>query len=180
MGLKDLLAAEGITNCVELDWWETRKIKAPAGEVEVTLLPARHWSARSLFDKNCTLWGSFAARTSQGNYYFAGDTAYCDRLFAAIGRRFGPFDLSLLPIGAYRPRVVHRNSHCDPREAVLMHNELRSKRSLAIHWVSVIMLRFRLYPCLLTIINIPMIYIFFLYIILFLFVFYVYFRAHLI
>lgn len=135
LGLKKLLASVEVSNCIEMDWWETRTFAVTRSEtstngsialsqivdnktirklresesvsIEVTCLPARHWSNRTPFDVNKTLWASFAVKSSMGNYYFAGDTGYCNRLFKSIGATHGPFDLSLIPIGAYKPRRYH-------------------------------------------------------------------------
>ena len=80
-----------------------------------------------------TLWGSFVIRTTRGNLYFAGDTGYGPHL-AATGARHGPFALSLLPIGAYEPRWFMKDVHLNPAEAVLAHRDLRSVRSIGIHF----------------------------------------------
>ncbi len=66
-------------------------------------------------------------------FWFGGDTAYSDA-FEQIGRRLGPFDVSAIPIGAYYPRWFMGHVHADPAEAVGIHRDLRSRRSLAIHW----------------------------------------------
>lgn len=70
----------------------------------------------------------------QARIYFAGDTAYCPSLFKTIGDLYGPFDLSLIPIGAYKPRWFMKDVHCNPTEAVQIHLDLKSKQSAAIHW----------------------------------------------
>ena len=77
-----------------------------------------------------------APAPTQLSFYFAGDTGYPDSfpLHRQIGDRLGPFDLAAIPIGAYKPRFFMRDSHCDPREAVKIHQDIRSKRSVAIHW----------------------------------------------
>eukprot|EP00064_Thunnus_orientalis_P011175 superscaffoldBa00001587_g11205 len=66
-------------------------------------------------------------------FFFAGDTGYCPS-FQEIGRRFGPFDLAAIPIGAYLPRDVMQGQHVDPEEAVQIHQDLQAKQSVAIHW----------------------------------------------
>jgi N-acyl-phosphatidylethanolamine-hydrolysing phospholipase D len=70
------------------------------------------------------------------NFYFAGDTGYSKTfpLHRQIGDKLGPFDLSAIPIGAYKPRFFMKDSHCDPNEAVQIHSDIRSDRSVAIHW----------------------------------------------
>lgn len=128
-----MLKSIGVTNTVELDWWETHSVTKGPHVVDVVFTPAKHWTARTLFDRNHCLWGSFAVRGSR-RVYFAGDTAYCPELFKAIGAELGPFDFSLIPIGAYKPRWFMNDVHCDPAEAVQIHLDLRAKQSLGV-WV---------------------------------------------
>ena len=144
--VKSILESVGITNCIELDWWESRNISlqqsSPTGQqspvdknITITCFPAKHWSARTLFDKNSTLWASFAISSTRGNYYFGGDTGYCPNLFSNIGKYLDHrIDLALIPIGAYKPRKIHEEVHCDPAEAVQIHQDLHAKRSLGIQW----------------------------------------------
>jgi len=139
LGLKDWLAARGITNAVELDWWDTHRLAAPHGEVQVMLLPARHWSARGLADRMQTLWGGFAVLAPDCHLFFAGDTGY-SRDFVDIRERLaehqrdGGFDIALLPIGAYEPRWFMADQHVNVDEAVKIHRDLGARRSLGVHW----------------------------------------------
>ena len=139
LGVKALLRAEGITNCVELDWWQTHTIPCPGGgphagkSVDIVFTPAKHWTARGLFDRNTMLWGSFAVLAPTSKFFFAGDTAYCD-VFKTIGKHFGPFDLATIPIGAYKPRWFLKEVHCNPAEALQIHKDLQAKQSCALHW----------------------------------------------
>lgn len=113
------------------DWWDSLRL----GGVEVTFLPAQHWSARGLFDRRKALWCGFALRAGREMIYFAGDTGYGDgSLFAAIRDRLGRPDLALLPIGAYAPRWFMADHHIDPAEAVRIFAEMEADRALAIHW----------------------------------------------
>ena len=85
----------------------------------VTLVAARHWSARNLSDRNMTLWASFVIETPGGRIYFVADSGYGDgRYFRTAGERHGPFKLAILPIGAYEPRWFMRDHHMNPAEAV--------------------------------------------------------------
>ncbi len=118
--------------------------------LELTCAPAQHWCSRTPFDRNTRLWCSWAIhsylpkkmcsgsddQTTQLSFYFAGDTGYPESfpLHRQIGDKLGPFDLAAIPIGAYKPRFFMRDSHCDPSEALKIHNDIRSKRSVAIHW----------------------------------------------
>jgi len=123
-------AAVPCDNVTELDWWQSATL---SGDVVVTYVPAEHASARSLFDRNKTLWGGFVVQAPAGNIYFAGDTGD-GRHFDAIRERFGPPDISLLPIGAYLPRWFMAPVHLDPREAVRAAAILKSRVTLPIHY----------------------------------------------
>ena len=79
----------------------------------------QHWSNRG-WDKNKSLWGGYAFRGRSRSFWFAGDTGYCP-VFADIGTRLGPFDLAAIPIGAYAPRWFMKPQHCNPHEAVAIH-----------------------------------------------------------
>ena len=135
LGVKKLLNSWGITNCVELSWWEKHRIVIPERnvDVEIVFTPTKHWTSRSLFDRNKCLWGSYVVASPQGRMFFGGDTAYCS-VFKQIGELYGPFDVSALSIGAYKPRWFMKHVHCDPAEAVQIHKDLQSKQSVAIHW----------------------------------------------
>ncbi|CAK0753480.1 N-acyl-phosphatidylethanolamine-hydrolysing phospholipase D [uncultured Gammaproteobacteria bacterium] len=123
------LTAKGIEGGVELDWWQCFQ---PCPGVTVHLVPASHWSRRGLFDRRKTLWGGFVVETPAGRVYFAGDTGYAPH-FAAIGRRLGPPDIALLPIGAYEPRWFMASQHINPEEAVRAHLDLGAGLSIAMH-----------------------------------------------
>jgi len=68
-------------------------------------------------------------------FWFGGDTAYSD-VFKQIGKKFGPIDLSAIPIGAYNPRPTMKSMHVDPEEAIKIHYDLKSKMSFGIHWAA--------------------------------------------
>src|SRR5206468_13135331 len=93
----------------------------------------QHFSERSGFDRNKTLWGGFLIAASGRKVYFAGDTAY-PGAFAEVRQRVGPLDLALLPIGAYEPRWFMRAAHMNPEEAVQAHLDLGGPFSLAMHF----------------------------------------------
>lgn len=134
LGVKKIVQSFGVTNCVELNWWDTYTVNTPDGRnVTIVFTPAKHWTSRSFFDRNTCLWGGFAVLSEKNKFYFAGDTAYCD-VFKLIGKHLGPFDFSAIPIGAYKPRSFMKASHCDPEEAVWIHKDVQSVRSCAIHW----------------------------------------------
>jgi L-ascorbate metabolism protein UlaG (beta-lactamase superfamily) len=85
----------------------------------VTLVAARHWSARNLSDRNMALWASFVIDTPGGRIYFVADSGYGGgHYFRGARARHGPFKLAILPIGAYEPRWFMRDHHMNPAEAV--------------------------------------------------------------
>lgn len=104
LGLLDWMQKCGCENVIELDWWEENCVP---GHDEVTFVftPAQHWCKRTLLDDNKVLWGSWSVLGPWNRFFFAGDTGYCS-VFKEIGKRFGPFDLAAIPIGAYEPRYV--------------------------------------------------------------------------
>jgi len=121
---------------VELDWYESHRI----GELTLVCTPARHFSGR-LFARDSTLWASWVIAGPTHNAFFGGDTGYT-KSFADIGAEYGPFDLTLLPIGAYHPAFA--DIHMNPEDAVRAHLDLAdTDRSLMvpIHWAT-----FRLAP----------------------------------
>jgi L-ascorbate metabolism protein UlaG (beta-lactamase superfamily) len=131
LGDRDLLLKNRIENVVELDWWSKSSLK---NDVELYFAPTRHWSARGISDRNKSLWGSYVFKTKQNKkIYFAGDTGYCD-VFAELSNKYGPMDFSLIPIGAYEPRWFMKESHVNPDEAVQIHLDLQSKKSMGIHF----------------------------------------------
>lgn len=141
LGLRAWFASRGIDS-VELDWWQSHRFDAPVGPMEAMLVPAQHWSGRGLTDQMKTLWGGFAVFAPDCHLFFAGDTAY-SRDFLDMRERFnerqslengGGFDMALLPIGAYEPRWFMASQHVNVEEALKIHDDLRAKRSLGIHW----------------------------------------------
>jgi L-ascorbate metabolism protein UlaG (beta-lactamase superfamily) len=126
------LARNGIPGAVELDWWQEAPL--PGGH-RARYVPARHFAARGILDRARTLWGGFALQLAegQGRVFFAGDTAYGAHL-AEIGRLCGPFDLALLPIGAYEPRWFMQVVHTTPEEAVQAMRDLRARQAIAMHF----------------------------------------------
>ncbi|KAI8901878.1 beta-lactamase superfamily domain-containing protein [Globomyces pollinis-pini] len=122
-----------IKQIVELDWWQSQDISFEGSRFKVTCVPAQHWSKRTLFDTNKSLWGGFIVSGLEGSFYFAGDTGYSP-VFHAIGNRFGKQSISAIPIGAYQPRSVMSPQHIDPIEAIKIHKEVFSCHSVGIHW----------------------------------------------
>jgi len=130
LGNSALLQARDISNVTELDWWETAGI---SNDVQVTCVPAKHFSGRGLSDGDCTLWCGYVIQAPAGNIYFAGDTGMGNH-FAAIKERFKVFRLVLLPIGAYLPQWFMHPVHISPSQAVDVHRMLKPSVSMAIHF----------------------------------------------
>jgi N-acyl-phosphatidylethanolamine-hydrolysing phospholipase D len=122
-------ASRGFGSVHELDWHD----EVEAAGITVTGLPAIHRSKRALFERNETLWGGYALQSSSKRIYFAGDTGY-GPVFQTLGRNLRPFDLALLPIGAYEPRLLMQAVHVNPEEAVQIARELKARRVVAMHW----------------------------------------------
>jgi L-ascorbate metabolism protein UlaG (beta-lactamase superfamily) len=114
----------------EMDWWEKKKV---SDDLEITFTPTQHFSGRSLFTFNKSLWGSYFIDFKGTKIYFGGDAAYSSH-FAEIEKCFGPMDLSFIPIGAYAPRWFMKLVHMNPEEAVQAHLDLKSKKSVGIHF----------------------------------------------
>lgn len=130
LGVAKLLRKIGFSNPVELDWWQSSDFSSA---VRVHCMPAQHFSGRSLFDRNRTLWCSWLIETPAGNIYFGADTGFGPHL-AEIARRFPSPRLALLPIGAYRPEWFMGPVHMSPDEAVRAHQILQAQTSAAIHY----------------------------------------------
>lgn len=153
LGYRAWFRRQGIERVVELDWWEEALLAAdptdaaraaptpvsnaagaPGGELRVRALPAQHWTRRSPFDRTPRLWCSWAVDDGTNRVYFGGDSGYCPA-FTEIGRRAGPFDVSLLPIGAYEPRWFMETAHMNPEEAVQSYLDLGGRGAfVGMHW----------------------------------------------
>jgi L-ascorbate metabolism protein UlaG (beta-lactamase superfamily) len=113
------------------DWHQRAEIGAG---ITVTPVPTRHWSARSLSDRNMSLWASFVIDAPAGRIYVVADSGYGDgRHFHAARERYGPFRLVILPIGAYEPRWFMRDQHMNPAEAVQALTDCGAELALAHH-----------------------------------------------
>jgi L-ascorbate metabolism protein UlaG (beta-lactamase superfamily) len=121
----------------ERDWWQSVRLSP---DVTVTLVPAQHFSSRTPWDRDKTLWGGFVVSGPSGNVFYAGDTGYGPH-FREIARRFAPIRAALLPISPFRPpqskeppSVRHFSIHMSPAEAVQAHLDLGAQVSFAAHF----------------------------------------------
>lgn len=128
--LGDYFRERGYGKVIELDWYET----AEADGLKFTALPVIHWSKRWLHRTNDTLWSGFAIEASDGaRLYFGGDAEY-GPVYARLAGDHGGFDLALLSIGAFLPRVVMNGAHCVPENCVKIGTDLASHSVMAMHW----------------------------------------------
>jgi N-acyl-phosphatidylethanolamine-hydrolysing phospholipase D len=129
------LRARGIRSAVDVDWGDVLERRTPDGRVEIACAPAQHWSRRGAGRPNGRLWASFAVRAEGGAaVYFGGDSGYFPG-YREIGRRLGPFDAVLMPIGAYEPRWFMAAAHMTPAEAVRAYLDLGGAGVLVpMHW----------------------------------------------
>jgi len=111
----------------ELDWWQSIDV----ADVSLTATPARHFSGRGLGSRDRTLWCGYSIAASDARVYYAGDTAMQNE-FSEIGARLGPFDLTLIEVGAYNK--LWADVHLGPEQAVLAHRLVRGGVMLPLHW----------------------------------------------
>lgn len=129
LGVGAHLAAWGVaeTRITELDWWDDTAV----GGLTITATPARHFSGRGLDDRDRTLWAGWAFRGPAHRAFYSGDTALHDE-FTEIGRRLGPFDLTMIESGAYD--AMWADVHLGPEQAVLAHQRVGGAVMLPVHW----------------------------------------------
>jgi L-ascorbate metabolism protein UlaG (beta-lactamase superfamily) len=130
LGVGQYLTAWGIQKerITEMNWMDSATI---AGSCIITSLPARHFSGRSLFNRFETLWSSFALKTTNHNIYYGADSGWFDG-FQEIGEAYGPFDFTMLEVGAYNESWA--DIHMGPDNAVRAHLALKGKLMMPIHW----------------------------------------------
>ncbi|RQZ42009.1 MBL fold metallo-hydrolase [Burkholderia sp. Bp9099] len=128
LGVGDRLIEWGIDSqkVRQLDWWQSIDVDG----LTLIATPAQHFSGRSLFDGNSTLWASWVVVDDDLRVFFSGDTGYFDG-FRTIGERLGPFDVTLIETGAYDPQWPY--VHMQPEETVQAHIDLRGRTLMPIH-----------------------------------------------
>jgi L-ascorbate metabolism protein UlaG (beta-lactamase superfamily) len=111
----------------EMNWEEVAFLQ----DIELTCLPARHFSGRGLLNRNSTLWCSWAIESSTSKIYFSGDSGFGFHLYE-IGKKYGPFDLALIDCGQYND--AWKFSHMFPEQGVEAARVLNAKFLMPIHW----------------------------------------------
>ena len=120
-------------NVIAMDWDEHAQLSGQQSPIDIHFLAVQHWAARSPFDRNETLWGSWAIEHPRFRFWFSGDFAYSKDI-EDIARAHGGFDLAAIAIGVYEPRWFMRRAHVDPAESVLTYRTLRARQAIGIHW----------------------------------------------
>jgi len=129
----------GFLDVNEMDWYEELRVN----DLKITMMPAVHWSKRSLWDTNKTLWGSFLIEYKNKKIFFACDTGY-GNIYKELGNKYGPIDLTIINIGAYNfyPMSSQKDKsiyHTNPEEALNIARDLKSKKVLGMHWGTVVL-----------------------------------------
>ena len=134
--LSKYFTRNGFNNVQEMDWYDQTEVN----DLKITLMPAVHWSKRTLTDTNKTLWGSFLIEYKNKKIFFACDTGY-GNIYKELGNKYGPIDLTFVNIGAYDFRPMFEKSiyHANPEEALNIGQDLKSKKVLGMHWGTVIL-----------------------------------------
>lgn len=129
LNLLDWARKYDIDNVSEHDWDDVVSI----GGIRFHFVPVQHWSARTPWDRNRTLWGGWVIEHEGRRILFGGDFGY-SRDLADLGERFGGFDLAMIPVGSYEPRWFMKTMHVNTDEAVQAHIDLRARYSVGMHW----------------------------------------------
>jgi N-acyl-phosphatidylethanolamine-hydrolysing phospholipase D len=135
LGYRAWFEGAGVRAVTELDWWEETRIEKGGASARVVCAPAQHWTRRRMREYNDRLWASYALIFAGGTrIYFGGDSGWFAG-YDEIGERLGPFDVTMLPIGAYEPRWFMRPAHMNPEEAVRAYGQLGGRgKFVAMHW----------------------------------------------
>ncbi len=111
----------------EMDWGDTVTL----GDLSITTAPTRHFSGRGITNRNETLWSAFVIKGHTHKIFFGADSGWFNG-FTDIGEAYGPFDLTMLEIGAYGKNWP--DIHMGPLSAMNAHIALKGKQMMPIHW----------------------------------------------
>jgi L-ascorbate metabolism protein UlaG (beta-lactamase superfamily) len=127
-GISDLLPRRRYSSLRELRWNEAATVTTPRGDVLVRAIEVKHWGARWRYDRHRG-YNGYVLRREGKQIIFGGDTALTESFRPLRGK--GPFELAIMPIGAYQPWI---NAHCTPEQAVRMANDAGAKYFLPVHF----------------------------------------------
>jgi len=130
-GDEKLLQRKRIKNVYNFNWWESIEHK----EFVFTFTPVQHWSKRSLFDRNKSLWGGWYIKNKDYSIYHAGDTGY-SKDFIDTRLKLGAPKYAFIPIGAYDPEWFMAESHVNPEDAVKIMLDLEAEKAFGMHWAT--------------------------------------------
>ena len=133
-GDEKLLKRKKIKNVYDFDWWKSIDHKG----FEITFTPVQHWSKRSLFDRNKSLWGGWFFKHKDYSLYHAGDTGY-SKDFIDTKIKLGSPKYAFIPIGAYDPEWFMAESHVNPEDAVQIMLDLEAEKSFGMHWATFVL-----------------------------------------
>jgi len=114
----------------EAGWYQRYKTNS---QITIDFVPAFHWHKRGITDFNNILWGSFIIRSKNKTIFFCGDSSYGPH-FKEIGKLYGPIDICIMPIGAYRPSYMMKDSHMTPEESYKAFKDLKGKIMIPMHY----------------------------------------------
>jgi L-ascorbate metabolism protein UlaG (beta-lactamase superfamily) len=130
-GDEKLLKRKKINNVYNFKWWESFDFLG----FKFTFTPVQHWSKRSLFDRNKSLWGGWFIEHKDYSFYHAGDTGYSND-FLETKLRLGSPKYAFIPIGAYDPEWFMAESHVNPEDAVQIMLDLEAEKGFGMHWAT--------------------------------------------
>jgi L-ascorbate metabolism protein UlaG (beta-lactamase superfamily) len=130
-GDEKLLKRKKIKNVYNFKWWESFDFLG----FKFTFTPVQHWSKRSLFDRNKSLWGGWFIEHKDYSFYHAGDTGYSND-FLETKLRLGSPKYAFIPIGAYDPEWFMAESHVNPEDAVQIMLDLEAEKGFGMHWAT--------------------------------------------
>jgi len=129
LGLGDWFRRRGAKNITELDWWQCAIFQG----ISLTAVPAQHWSMRTFWDRNRSLWCGWVFEGTTQRFWLSGDTGYSPQLLD-IPERLGEITAAALPAGAYAPRWFMASHHMDPQSAIALWQQMAMPLAFPIHW----------------------------------------------
>ena len=138
LGLGKYFVERNFGKVIEMDWYDEFELPSNTGSFLLTAYPAIHWSSRSLFDMNKTLWMSFGFSAGNHSVFHSGDTETHPYIFKEIGAhmdaRHGGCSIGLMSIGAYAPRKMMKGAHMTPEGGVQVGREVGCQKLVPMHW----------------------------------------------